>query len=252
MGLLYNPNEDTLMSRSEIWALPTPPAMGRFHQPYSFGDYIEDVTDSFRNMSLRIVREEFAVTNDGNRFFGLMHIEGGDAHDDAFNYVVGLRGSHDQRIPRGLVLGTRVLVCSNLCFHGDIAEVKTKQTLNMVERLPQLLNDTVNRLPDLMERQSRIFENMRNTNLTDNFAKRLLVDMYQQGAFSSPQLTRAIDEYFEPTHAEHMAEGRTLWTLFNAATESIKPTGSNVNHMLVEQRTRVVSSLAEQCIAEAA
>ena len=255
MGLMYSKETDRLVDRAEIASLPVPAAMGRFHHPYPFADYIDDVTCALDRMGLVVAEEEYAVTNDNNRMFGLMRLrwsDTGSAFGDSPDWaaIIGLRGSHDQRIPRGLVLGSHVFVCSNLCFHGNIANLTTKQTLNIVKRMPMLLEDTLMQLPGMVGMQHRVFDKWRNHAVSDNQAKETFIDLYRRGAFSSPQLTRAIDQFFEPDHEEHMAEGRTLWTLFNASTEALKPTGSSTNMHLIEDRTRVVSDHLSALVGE--
>lgn len=252
MGLMYSRKEDRLVNRAEMAQLITPPPMGTNHHPYPFADYVDNVTDALSDSGLRILTEEYAVSNDDNRMFGLLEVgplEGQLITADDWKVVVGLRGSHDQRIPRGLVIGTQVMVCSNLCFHGNITQVKTKQTTHIGERLPLMLREAVQHIPQMADFQQEVFEKWRNHRLTDQQANDMLVEMYLRGAFSSPQLTAAINEFYEPTFGEHMEDGRTAWTLFNASTQALKPTGSSTNMNLVHDRSRKVSDYLEELVA---
>lgn len=250
--LMYSRKNDTLMTRSEIAMLPTPAPMGTRHHPYAFADYIGDVTDALDAEGYVIHDEEYAVTKDNNRMFGMMQIgakEGELIRADDWKITVGLRGSHDQRIPRGLVIGTQVTVCSNLCFHGNITNMKTKQTTNIETRLPELLRKSVAQIHNLAEYQEEVFDRWRNSNLRPGHGDQVLVDLYRNGAFSSPQLTRAIDEWHEPSHAEHAEQDWSLWRLFNASTEAVKPTGDSTNMHLVHDRTRKISDWLETMVA---
>lgn len=250
--LMYNRKNDTLMNRGQIRNLPTPAPMGPMHHPYPFGDYIEDVSEALDREGLMIHSEEFAVQNDGNRMFGMMEVgpmEGELIQADDWKVIVGLRGSHDQRIPRGLVIGTQVLVCSNLCFHGNITQMKTKQTTHIGDRLPAMLRTAVAQIPQMAEYQEEVFDSYKNHELSDNVANTILVDLYRDKAFSSPQLTTAINQWYEPKHDEHAELGKTAWRLFNAATEALKPTGDSTNMHLVHDRTRKVSDYFERLVA---
>jgi len=252
MGLMYSQKDDKLITRSELAFLDTPPPMGPHHKPYPFDEYVNDVSEALIAEGLRISNEEFAVTKDENRMFGMMEVsplEGQLITADDWKVVVGLRGSHDQRIPRGLVIGTQVMVCSNLCFHGNITNMSTKQTTNIGQRLPHLLRDAVHQIPMMSEYQEEIFDKYRNQRINDAEANDVLVEMYREGAFSSPQLTTAIKEFYEPTFHEHMEGGRTLWTLFNASTQALKPTGATSNMHLVHDRSRKVSDHLELLVA---
>ena len=41
-------------------------------------------------------------------------------------------------------------------------------------------------------------------------------------------------------------DGHTVWRLFNASTEALKPTGERVNHDLVRQRSERVSTFLDE------
>ncbi len=74
-----------------------------------------------------IIREDYGVTPDGARFFGVLSLksEYGDYSD-----TVGLRNSHDKRFPIGISFGSRVFVCDNLAFSGDRV-IRRKHTRRM-------------------------------------------------------------------------------------------------------------------------
>jgi hypothetical protein len=139
-----------------------------------------------------------------------------------------------------------VLVCSNLCFHGDLGVFSTRQTLNVWDRLPGLVESALQRLPQLAERNERRFDRYRMFEIKPRHGDAALVELRRRGAFSTAQLGRAIQEWDEPTHEEHAEDGHTLWRLFNASTEALKPTGERVNHDLVRQRSERVSAFLDE------
>lgn len=250
MALMYSAANDVVVTRNQLAQIMTPPPMGRFHAPYPFAEYVGDVYNGLQQNGIEVVGEEFAVTKDHMSFFGLMSIMvPGHEELDGYELTVGLRGSHNQRIPRGMVLGTQVLVCSNLCFHGDIAQFRTKQTLNMVDRLPELIRSSVQRIPMMADVQKQNFDSLKLHQMRPEVGDQVLVEIYRRGGFSSPQLTRAIDEWHKPSHEEHAEDGWSAWRLFNAGTEALKPTGQSTNMHLVEARSNVVE---EVILAQAA
>lgn len=253
MSLLYNPQNETLFNRAQLAHVPTPPAQGRFHRPLPFGEYAEFVADALDRNGLAIAEEEYAVSKDHNRFFGLLEVtnkplEGELITAEEWRVQVGLRGSHDQRIPRGLTLGSRVLVCSNLCFHGNLGTFATKQTTNILARLPGLIRDAVSRIPQLAQEQEVIFDRYKNTELKPRWGDAALVEIHRRGGLTAPQLGRAIQEWDTPTYEEHAEGGHNVWRLFNAATEALKPTGNNVNHDTVRDRSQVVSGFLNHLV----
>lgn len=247
--LMYSPS-DTLMTRSQLALVKTPPAMGNSHMPYAFADYVDDVTVGLDRRGFNIEAEEFVTAKNDMQFFGLMKISGDsiDAKRD-FTINVGLRGSHDQTLPRGLILGTSVIVCSNLCFHGNIGQFRTKQTTFMASRLKQLIGDALDHITPMVATQDDTFGKYKMVNIGSTDGDAALVSMYRKGGFSSPQLTTAINEWHEPSYKAHAEDGFNIWRLFNASTEALKPGGANVNMAIVEERSRVIS---DYCTALAA
>ena len=56
------------------------------------------------------MNESHGLTHDGNRCFSLLQVANGHSDQD-FALVVGIRNSHDQTFPAGLVVGASVFVC---------------------------------------------------------------------------------------------------------------------------------------------
>jgi len=61
--------------------------------------------------------------------------------------VVGVRNSHDQTYPAGLVAGTRVFVCDNLAFSGEV-RISRKHTAHAMRDLHHLTARAVGNLGD--------------------------------------------------------------------------------------------------------
>lgn len=242
-ALLYS---DANISRESLAHVPTPGAMGRFHQPYSFSDYVDNVEESLDRVGLQILNQEFEVTPDRQSFFGALEVAPSVLEgelipaDSDYKLLVGVRGSHNQRIPRGLVLGSQVMVCSNLCFSGNIGQFVSKQTKYLHRRLPGLINNVVAQIPELAELQHQKFDAYKEFEFDNPRAgDAALVEIFRQGGLSAAQLGKAVREYDKPSHDEHAAHGNSVWRVFNAVTESLKPGGANVNHNLIANRTEI-------------
>ena len=244
-NLMYS-SADSLVTRAQLAMIPTPPARGRFHNPMPFGEFVDQVDFALGSNGLEIVKEEYALGNDNDRFFGMMEIapkEGELISAKDWTLNIGLRGSHDERIPRGIALGSRVMVCSNLCFNGDLGSFKTKQTTNIRQRLPMLINDAISRIPELAVAQEAKFDAYKNKVIKHWAGDAALVELMRRGGLTSAQLARAVAEWDNPSYEEHTQYGNnTVWNLFNAATEALKPTGSQVNMNTVQERSQIVES----------
>ena len=236
MTLLYNPRNETLMNRSALYGLPVPEPLGNRHKPISFGTFADNVATAVTDKGFEIVEEEYAVNNKNTRMFGLMTIsplEGEFISAKEWEMQIGLRGAHDRSLPRGLTLGSNVLVCSNLCFHGDLGVFKTKQTLNVEERLPEIINNAVDTLPEMIDHNNRRFDAYRTTEFDKRDGDAALIELFRRGALSGRQLPRAIAEWDNPTFEAHAEDGFNVWRLFNACTEALKPRGGETANMNV-------------------
>jgi len=247
--LIYYSSTDVLVSRLDMANMAIPQAMGTRHNPVSFGDFATKTVETIERDGFQVNKEEFAVTKDGMRMFGLLQVSNGFQAPaivgeapkvSPWNLLVALRGSHDQKISRGLAIGSQVMVCSNLCFHGDLGNWHSKQTTNINDRLPGMIGDAVSGLRQAGQTLSVDFDSFNAATLEREQGDKLLLAIYRDKGLSPSQLCRAIGQWDSSDVKEHESNGRNLWWLFNAATHALKPTGANNNHDDLRQRSIVI------------
>ena len=248
--LMYNSATDIKVEREYLANLQTPAPLGSRHAPYPFYNFATDTVDAIENAGFTIEQEDYAITKDEQRMFGLLNVSRPVAPvvpyqpfqkwRPKWNLLVALRGAHDQSISRGLAIGSRVVVCSNLCFHGDLGNWKRKQTTNIAYRIPEMVRDAVSGLGTAGERLTVDFNKFIDTEITTAQGDNVLLDIFRSGGFSPSQLGRAIEDWDKCSVEEHTANGRNLWWLFNSATHALKPTGANINHADVQNRSTIV------------
>jgi hypothetical protein len=158
------------------------------------------------------------VTHDGMRYFGLLQIANGSNHAD-YSWVLGLRNSHDKRLPAGLVLGSQVMVCDNLSFHGEI-QIARKHTTGFLRDLPGLVHDAVSQLSNNWHRQDRRIERFKDTELTALAVHDLTIRALDADILCGSMVPKLLKEYREPRHPEFRP--RNLWSYHNAMTETLK------------------------------
>jgi hypothetical protein len=235
----------------ELAHLPVPDARGSRHAVRPFVDDVDIVLDQFQSIGARVEDTAYGVlTRDGMpaRFFGLIELRLPNVADDDFGLMVGLRGSYDQTLPRGLAVGSSVFVCDNLAFSGEVT-IKTKQTTYIGQRLPRLITQAVDRIPALALAQSAKFDAYRNTTIGQRAGDAMLVEMVRRGALAPSQLGVAISEWDQPSHQEHADLGWSVWRLHNAITQAIKP--SNPERAAVPmtwQRTQVMTRYLDETL----
>lgn len=248
--LLYSNLTDDKVTRTELATLPTPAPIGPRHKPYPFYGFVSDVVREVEARGHTVMDEEYAVTKDKQRLFGLMSVRLGDLPEAAdYRMLVGVRGAHDQAFCRGITLGSQVMVCSNLCFHGDLGVWKTKQSTNIRERLPELITRAISELPSAARSLTVKFDQMRETFVGEKHGCAELARIYRAKGLSAAQLGRAVDEWLDPSHPEHAEQGWSAWRLFNAATEAIKPTGTSGDPVYLQRKAEIIHQHFTQRLA---
>jgi hypothetical protein len=194
-------------SRTESWV------------PIAHHQLLAGVQDSLTRSGLHVVTEAHGLTNDGNRYFGLLQVANGQ-NPEGFGLVVGIRNSHDKSFPAALVLGASVFVCDNLSFSGEV-KLARKHTAHIERDLPQLVERAVGMLSDLRNTQERRFAAYRQREITDGQAHDLIIQSLDARVVPITRIPDVLLEYREPQHQE-FRQGRTAWRLFNAFTEILK------------------------------
>ena len=249
--LLYNSATDIKVERDYLANLQTPPPMGSRHAPYPFHAFATDTVSAIERAGFTVAQEDYAITKDEKRMFGLLNVSrpvAPDAptfgvpalHKPKWNLLVALRGAHDQSISRGLAIGSRVMVCSNLCFHGDLGNWARKQTTNIAHRIPEMVAEAVAGLGEAGRKLIVDFDAFNQQQISRDAGDKVLLDIYRSGGFSASQMGRAITDWDKCSVEEHTANGRNVWWLFNSATHALKPTGANANHGDVQHRSTIV------------
>lgn len=253
MSLMYLAGQDVPMNRSQLAGVPTPAGLGARHNPYPFGRYVEDIHHALDMNGIAVANEEYVVGHEGQRLFGMMElapkaVEGELITAKDWNLTLGLRGSHDQSIARGLVLGSQTIICSNLMFDGNLGKFTTMQTTNVGSRLPGLIRQAVSHIPEVAARIEQRYDSYKNFEMRPRWGDAALVEIHRRGGLSGAQLARAVQEWDRPVHEEHAEFGYSAWRLMQACTESLKPTGQNVNMNLVQDRSERVSSFIDEVV----
>ena len=175
------------------------------------------MVESLAYRKLQVVQDEYAVSPDGMRLFGFLAL---NLEHQGIRLALGIRNSHDKSFSLGITVGYRVFVCDNLAFHGDFMPVTKKHTKHL---------DVIDTVNTAVDKAQRHFEPMkvrvdawRDHSLPDMKAKEIIYNAFIIGDLEAPKhlAARVHQNYFEPTYPEF--EPRTLWSLSNAFTNSLK------------------------------
>jgi hypothetical protein len=209
-----------LTTREEVFAVPAPPATASY-APLPYESYLVRIEKQLAVEGIRIKEEHLALSHGGQRLFGLLALEFNLGAQWDYGCVLGLRTSYDKSFANGLCIGASVFVCDNLSFSGEV-KIERKHTPGMLRDLTWIIGETVAQLPIRFARQSAAFEAYKHHEIGDKDAHDLTVKLWDEGAINTLEIPRLIKEWREPRHPEFAKGGKTVWRLFNAATETIK------------------------------
>ena len=204
------------LGRKELRAVPTPAATAT-HQPVPHLTMVEAVVETLGFRQIAVVRDEYAVSADGMKLFGVLDLE---TTFDGCRFSIGIRNSNDKSMRLAMTVGYRVLVCDNMAFHGDFTPVLAKHTKHF--SLRDALSVGIDRMQRNFEPMQRQIEAWKTEQMPDERAKLVIYRAFVEGELDAPKhLARRIHElYFNPVLPEFAP--RTLWSLSNAFTSAFK------------------------------
>lgn len=233
------------ITRDELANATTPPRT-RSWVPVAHQRLLELVDRTITGQGFHVTNQAHGLWGEGARYFGLLELSNG-ANADDYSLVVGLRNSHDKTFPASLALGSQVLVCDNLSFFGEV--VLTRRHTRFIERdLPGIVAQAVGRLSEMRTQQADRIMAYKGTRIRDRTAHDLIVRAVDARVIPVTQLPLVLKEWREPSHNEFAENGRSVWRLFNAITESFKsrslevlPRRSQALHGLLDRIAQVAA-----------
>lgn len=221
MKLLMHSKNDVPVSARDMELMRCPVEATRSYQPMRHYEVVATCTEALDRWGFTLDAPEFVLSKDGMRMFGAAFISAPGMHTDGWRPVIGLRNSYDKTLPAGMVLGSQVTVCSNLAFSGDLGEVRRRHVGSIHKHFPAMVETKMNMLRDQFTRMNSQYNSWRNAHIpSTQMLDHILVRLFTDGVVGSSRLGKVIEQIYAPDHLEF--RGRTLWTVFNAVTESMK------------------------------
>jgi hypothetical protein len=204
------------VTRDFLKTIPLPEAT-RTHQPISHYDLVEALIESLDFRQITVVNDEYAVTPDGMKMFGLLELNHGFT---GCRFAIGIRNSNDKSFRLAMTVGLKVVVCDNMAFKGDFQPVLAKHSkkLNLID----LVSVGVDRIQRNFEPLQRMVTDWQKCVVDDTDARLIIYEAFIEKKL--PTKLKLVNEvhkhWFNPPH-EAFRE-KTLWSLLNAFTEAFK------------------------------
>lgn len=235
-GLLLHCGAE-VVTRRQLSRVPTPAGTETWYPiPHDF--LLKEVEAHLTAFDYCVEDCVHALSHEGMRFFSVLQISRQGHHSSDYSWVVGIRNSHDKTFPASLVMGTRVFVCDNLAFNGEV-KLSRKHTRFAVRDLRYMTSRAIGGLGERMHRLDERILAYKDRKLTDKAVHDILVRAIDCRAITPTALPEVLNYWREPLHDEF--KPRTLWSLFNSFTEQFK----SVNPHTVAKRSQALHGLCD-------
>jgi hypothetical protein len=212
------------VNRPALSGVVLPPAT-KTYQPIGHDWLLNLLEDGIIGLGMRFGSEHHGLSHDGLRYFGVIELVNGTGND-TYSFMMGVRNSLDKRFGAQVAFGNMVTVCANLSFFGSYM-LGRKHTTHIERDMPELIEQTLEGIPELRVLQDNRFGAYREATLSQRNADHLVMNMLREGAVNTSRIERLIKEWDTPTF-DHGSD-RTVWRMFNAATQALK--GVNIHEM---------------------
>lgn len=206
-----------VVGRDEVFSIQAPEPTPTWF-PLSHGQVLSTVEEKIAVAGFQIERSQYALARNSQQFFGTLDLT--SALAEGVKLAVGIRNSTNKTLPIGFAAGSRVFVCDNLAFSGEVV-VARKHTKNGEDRFTEALARVVMQLNQFKQVEEERIKVLSACGITDQVAESLMLRAYEQDIISSRLLPDVISEWRKPQY-ESFKE-KTLWSLFNCFTTVMGP-----------------------------
>ncbi len=91
------------LTREQLQLIPAPEAT-QTHQPLAHGTIVEALLEALAFRHIAVVRDEYAVSQDGMKMFGVLDLE---TTFDGCRFAIGMRNSNDKSMRLAMTVGYR-------------------------------------------------------------------------------------------------------------------------------------------------
>jgi hypothetical protein len=204
------------IGRDELAMVPTPEGT-ESHHPVAHHVIVGALTEALDFRHISVVRDEYAVSEDGMKMFGVLDLE---TAFEGCRFSIGIRNSNDKSMRLAMTVGYRVFVCDNMAFRGDFTPVLAKHTKRF--SLVDAISVGVDRMQRNFEPMRQQITAWKGSLISDERAKLVIYRAFVEDELEAPKhLARRVHElYFKPQYEEFAP--RTQWSLTNAFTSAFK------------------------------
>ena len=173
------------------------------------------------------------LKNNGKELFGTVDFDNKLVTNDLI--TIGFRNSYNKNISMGICAGTKVIVCSNLMFIGDIIKIR-RHTLNIKIDLKRIITETIIHAESSAKQLQKDMKQLESVKINNKDAAKIIGEaFFNRNILSSQQVNKIKKEWNNGNYSKihglnEKCKKRTLYSLYQACTDALK--SSTTNRML--------------------
>lgn len=237
---------DRQISRIELAQIQTPRSTSTWY-PVPHLTVANTAIETLQDAGYTVRSERWTLSKNDQRLFGVVDLTlplaRWDSPGRGATVSLGIRSSYDKRLPLGIVAGSRVFVCSNLAFAGDIS-YKRKHTRFGLNDFRNQVESAIERLPQYQSLESQRIESWVKYELTTTQRDALILALIDIGVIGIRSIRAVLNELKQPTFEDF--DGKpTIWSTFNVITTAMR---QRANDRILEysgQTSRLIQVMDE-------
>src|SRR6476660_1213234 len=179
------------ITRDELTLVPTPEGT-QTYQPLAHRQIVDALLEGLMFRHISVVRDEYAVSQDGMRMFGVLDLE---TAFEGCRFSIGVRNANDKSMRLAMTVGYRVFVCDNMAFQGDFSPVLAKHTKNF--SLIDAVSVGVDRMQRNFDPMRHQIEVLKGSRIADEAAKLVIYQAFVEEELEAPKhLARRVHDLY--------------------------------------------------------
>lgn len=196
---------------NEVLSVPVP-QQTESYIPVSNKFLIDTIKAQLHSNDFIVSTEQYELSKNGLQMFGSMSVA---TNNNVMLKEFGFRNSYDKSLPVGFAAGSKVLVCSNLMFRGDIILMR-KHTLNVFGDFEKLLTEAISNINVQFDAIQNEYGRLNLIPVSDLEASRLVGEMYFKNKIKDTHISIIKKEWNETY------KNKTAWDFCQCTTEALK------------------------------
>lgn len=209
---------------TKVLEVKTPAATDTW-DPMSHGDVIDLIHREIPNYGMEVINWEHALRNNGKQYFGIVSVrdtQNRDLEVSGTGLQIGIRNSINKTLAAALVAGSKVFVCDNLAFSGEVA-LSRKHTAGIRSDIHSKIGNAFQKLLGLFGKQKQQIELFKTMEISD-MEKDRLITLVMRNKVLPPSRFERLEKQFksdDPTACGGIKEP-TMWRFMNGVTQVLK------------------------------